>query len=441
MSADEGAWREHLGVDVEPLPGTPALRCSIATIGRSTAVLARWNFEHQGGSFGADDTTAFVAATDIARERGLPLVTVLRSGGTRLPEGMRALVGIPRAALALTALRRAGLPHLSVADNPTTGGVWVSIGSGADIRIAIRDAFIGFSGPRVVEAMTGRRLDPRSGSAQAAYDAGLVDVLAEPVAVAELLGSYLHALRPDEPEPNPPLTPAEPPPDAGDRQVAAEAAADRPNGRQLIEELLDERIPLRGADPAVGAVIGRLSGRRVVAVALAAKRGRMPGPGGFRLLERCAGLGGALSLPVVCLVDTPGADPHTEASGLSPAIAEATLALLSTSSPTLSLVHGAGGSGGALAAAVTDVVGVGRYGWFAALGPSGAAAALRIEPAEASRLMNLTPADLLDNRFADEYVAPGTERRWIAGQLDRLGAQAEDDRRARRLRRWSAPLD
>jgi acetyl-CoA carboxylase carboxyl transferase subunit beta len=445
MNADEQGWRDHLGTEIEPLPGSGSLRCGISRFGSTEsgsvdAVVVRWDFSHQGGSFGSMETTSFIAATHVARDRRLPLVTVMRSGGTKLPEGMRALVGIPRAALALEAVRAAGLPHISIADNPTTGGVWVSIGTRADLRIAMADAFIGFSGPRVVEAMTGRSLPDGAGTAQAAYDAGLVDLIATAETIADEVAALLHVLSPDQAELVDRPSDSAAPDLAGDEQVEAAQNADRPGGQDLIESILDERFPIKGADDEVSAAIGRVAGRRVIAVALGAHRGSMPGPAGFALLERCAALAGSLGTGLLCLVDTPGADPHTEAAGLSAAIAGSLLAVLSTPAPTIALVHGEGGSGGALAGAVTDVVGVSRYGWFAALGPQGAAAALRIDPAEASRLMRVTPSDLLTDGLADEYVAPGTEAAWVARHLDALQALDQTERLEARTLRWSSPL-
>jgi hypothetical protein len=89
---------------------------------------------------------------------------------------------------------------------------------------------------------------------------------------------------------------------------------------------------------------------------------------------------------------------------------------------------------------VTDVVGVGPHAWFAAMGPEGAAATLRIEPSEAARQMQITPADLLASGFGDVYVPTGLEAGWLATTIDRLGAEPADRRVARRLARWSAAL-
>jgi acetyl-CoA carboxylase carboxyl transferase subunit beta len=433
-------WSETLASASDELPGSDVLHCSVATIGGHCCVLVRWDFGHQGGTFGVAEADAFVAATRSAQDRQLPLVTITRSGGTRLPEGMRALVGIPRAALALDDLRAAGLPHISVADNPTTGGVWVAIGAGADVRIAVRGAVLGFSGPRVVTAMTGRSLPEGANTAEAAYAAGLVDAIASHDEVGDLLGRILATLRPDEPQAVPPSKESAPKAREAEAQLSESREAARPCGDELLAAMLAERVPLESADEVTSAAIGRLAGRRVIAVALAGSRGAMPGPHGFALLVRAARLAGDLNLALVVLVDTPGADPHTEADGLSAAIGDAVLAVLRTPAPTVAFVHGEGGSGGALAGAVTDLVGIGEHGWFAALGPEGAAAALRTSVGEAAAQMRITPADLLEDGFADALVAPGTETDWTATAIDGLRVLPLEQRLARRRERWSSPL-
>lgn len=433
-------WADALFAGSTGLPGSPALRCAIGDVGSRPAVVIAWNFASHGGSFGEVDADVFAGAVTHAVERGVPLVTVLRTGGTRLPEGMRALVGIPRTTLALQRLRAAGLAHVSVADQPTMGGVWVSVGAHADVRIAVEGAQIGFSGPRAVTAMTGTSLAAGSNTANAAYDAGLVDTVVPAGSVVELVGRALGLLDPDDGREVAAPPAAHPEPRDGWEQVLASRADARPDGATTIGRLMPDGIPLGSGDATVAVRLGRLAGARVVAVALAGTRSTMPGPAGFTVLSRAARLAGDLDLALLVVVDTPGADPHTEAGGLAPAIGDAMSAVLNTPAPTLCLVHGEGGSGGALAGAVTDVVGVGPWGWFAALAPEGAAATLRIGPDEAARMMHVTPADLLRDGFADDFVASGDEPAWVAATIGRLRAEPAAERLRRRIERWSAGL-
>ncbi|MBL7515877.1 carboxyl transferase domain-containing protein, partial [Frankia nepalensis] len=156
-------------------------------------VVAVWEFDVYGGSFGEIDAAAFAAAADHAAATGRPLLSFLRSGGTRLQEGVAGLVGLPRATLAAAALDDARVPHVAVVDHPTTGGVWVTIAARADLRCAVAGATVGFAGPRVVAAVTGTPPPAGSHTAEAARAAGLVDAVVEPADVGSWLATALAA--------------------------------------------------------------------------------------------------------------------------------------------------------------------------------------------------------------------------------------------------------
>ena len=70
-----------------------AVRWGRASIGGVETVLAAWDFSVFGGSFGERDASAFLAAVELAVKARRPLVTLVRSGGTRLQEGIAGLVG------------------------------------------------------------------------------------------------------------------------------------------------------------------------------------------------------------------------------------------------------------------------------------------------------------------------------------------------------------
>ncbi|MBC7678573.1 MAG: acetyl-CoA carboxylase subunit alpha/beta [Pseudorhodobacter sp.] len=442
-----------------PRPAVRAYRLRGAP-GRPGPVAVAWDFSVQGGSFSEDDATVLAAAARQAVRERVPLVTLVRSGGTRLQEGVAALVGIPRARLALLDLAGAGLPHLSVADAPTTGGVWISVTSAADLRVAVEGATVGFAGPRVVEATTGEVVGPDSHTATSAYDAGLVDAVVPADRAAAWLATALRALAPTAaetaqstgtqgpaaqgPATQTPATQALDTADPGGRGGWEQVLASRArtvSGRDLLAELLTDAVDLQAprGDRTVAARVGRLGGQPVVGVALAAELGGRPTPDGYRLATRAFRLAGRLGLPVVSLVDTPGADPGSasEADGIASAMGEALDALLLCPSPTVALIHGEGGSGGALAVAVADCVLVTPDAYLAAIGPEGATAALRRPAPECADLMRITPADLLALGFADAVVTgAGDLPAYVAQQL----ARPPDARREARRVRWSSPL-
>lgn len=448
-------WRDAVLADVTPLsrPGMDrpasaepdAVSVGVGRIGDAEAVVATWDFSVRGGSFGEHEATMYAVACAEAASTGRPLVSLLRSGGTRLQEGMRALVGIPRAMLALDQLAASGVGHVAVVDHPTTGGVWVAIGSRADVRLGVSGATVGFSGPRVIEAMTGVSIGPGANTAESAAASGLLDAVVSSDEVLDRLVQAVSVLQPDDPAPaalTP--TPIGVPDRSGWEQVVASREATRPDGVELLTGVLSDPVPLTGVDDAAAAAIGRLGGRRVVACAVAAHRDRFTTLPGYLLLRRAAELAGRLSIGLLLLVDTAGADPlpSSEQGGIAGAIADAARAVLSCSGPTLAVVHGAGGSGGALAAALADVVAVTEHGWFGALGPEGAAAALRRPVEEVADQMGITPRELLASGFADALAPtePGALGAWCAARLEVLHQHAQDQRMKVRAERWLNPL-
>ncbi len=455
------AWQSRLLEGASPVPVLSARRDPTSWPGYAPrpavalwrvprlrgAVAAVWDFDVYGGSFGEDDATALVAAAGLAREQRVPLVTLVRSGGTRLQEGMAALVGIPRARVALLALAAAGLPHLSVADAPTTGGVWISVGAAADLRVAVAGATVGFAGPRVVEAVTGALPGPDSHTAAAAAAAGLVDAALAGDDVPAWLERAVAAVAPAVLLGTGAPAPEAPRRTAGTRSGAEQvrrSRAPRASGADLLDRLLPGAVSLAAphGDDTVAVRLGRTGGTGgtgVVAVALAARQGVRPGPDGYRLATRAFRLADRLGLPVLTLVDTPGAEPGpaAERDGIAPAMGEALDALLGCRSPTLCLLHGEGGSGGALAVAAADRLLVTPDSWFAAIAPEGAAAALRRPAEECAELLRLTPADLLALGAADALVEGPDE---VLAALAALVAQDPQQRRDARRDRWSRPL-
>jgi hypothetical protein len=438
-------WRDDIaGPPVNPLgwPGyedRTALRIGRGVVAGHDVVVAVWDFRIFGGSFGERDATTFLAAVDEAIGARRPLLTITSSGGTRLQEGVAALIGMARATTAIRRLADAGVPHVSIADSPTTGGVWTTVASRADVRAAVAGATVGFGGPRVVEIVTGAAPGPDSHTAESAAAHGLVDAVLPADDIDRWLADALAVLD-ALPGPTPALSPpAEP--DAPERdgwaQVRHSRGTGRADGRHLLAQVLVGGVELRGADDSVAARIGTLAGIGPVAgVALAARRAGRPTPAGYRLLTRTAGLADRLGLPLVTLVDTPGAEPGpvAESDGLAPAIGAAMDAVLRCRSASVALLHGEGGSGGALAATCCDRVLVTPDGYMAALGPEPAGVTLRRTPEEAATLQRVGPKDLRALGFADRLVEGSDAGPALAAEISALA----DGRAA--ARDWSRPL-
>jgi acetyl-CoA carboxylase carboxyl transferase subunit beta len=135
----------------------------------------------------------------------------------------------------------------------------------------------------------------------------------------------------------------------------------------------------------------------------------MPGPAGYRKAQRVMRLAVRLGLPIVTLIDTPGAYPGVEAEkqGQAGAIADSILAMTGLRTPVVAVVTGEGGSGGALALAVADRVLMLENAVYSVISPEGCAAILWNDPTaapRAARALRVTAPDLLRLGVADAVV-------------------------------------
>lgn len=395
---------------------------SVRTGRTEHAVLILSDFDVFGGSMGVVHGTKVVRAVDRAIELGMPVVVEVRSGGARMQEGMVSLIQMGRAAAAMGRIRDAGLASVAVLRDPTTGGVMASYASLCDMVGAEAGATIGFAGPRVAEAMTGESVAGRSHTAETAFAAGLVDFVGDEAALRTWTEAALGIidtplvplLLPREAASAMASVPAMPshPTESGHAWAEVLASRDpvRPTGIDVAAALVDSWTELAGVDPTMRAGLATVAGRRVVVVAedRYAGTGR-PSPAGFRLVRRAVALAERLRLPIVTLIDTPGAEPGSDAEldGMVRDLAETFLALVEVKVPTVGVCVGEGGSGGALALGVTDRLLVQEHAIFSVIGPEGAAAILHRDPSRAPEVaehLRLTSSDLLEMGIVDAIV-------------------------------------
>ncbi|NEB61168.1 acetyl-CoA carboxylase, partial [Streptomyces diastaticus] len=150
-------------------------------------------------------------------------------------------------------------------------------------------------------------------------------------------------------------------------------------------------------------------------VAYAAQTGTATRPAGYRTATRLVHLADRLGIPVLTLVDTPGAanDAEAERQGVGPAIADLFGAVASARTPVTTLVIGEGGSGGALALAAPGATWATPDSYFSVIAPEHAAAILKRPPQEVRATagqLRLRPQDLaaLGMIRTNEQLFPGT---------------------------------
>ncbi|WP_435599411.1 carboxyl transferase domain-containing protein [Streptomyces anulatus] len=381
-------------------------------VGDRACVLLAFEFGFLGGSLGRLTGDRLAAAYELALTRRLPLLALVATGGSRMQEGMVALTQLQRVAAASTRLRAAGLPQIAVVRDPTTGGGWATVGAGADVVLALPGAQVGFAGSRVRPADA----DPHAYSAEGQFAAGQVDAVVPPGELAQVVAHWLRALGPHGALPAAPLPrvlSAARLPGTGREAVAAARDPRRPRAEAYLADYFGVRLPLHG-DRCGGTDPGLLCGFGLrpdgLPVAYVAQCGTPTRPAGYRAAARTIRLADRLGVPVLTLVDTPGAanDAEAERAGAGAAIADAFAAVAAARVPVTTLVIGEGGSGGALALAAPDNTHVTADSYFSVIAPEPAAAILKRPPSETGATadqLRLRPQDLLELGVARSIVS------------------------------------
>jgi acetyl-CoA carboxylase carboxyl transferase subunit beta len=380
--------------------------CGVGKIGDVEATLIVFEFGFLGGSVGRRTGDRIEAAFTRARESRTPVVSLIATGGSRMQEGMAALSQLQRIARQAALTRAAGIPQLSVLRDPTTGGGWATLGAGADVVLALPEAQVGFAGSRVRPPG-----DASAYTAESQLASGHVDQLVEdlPGALARWL-TLLTGGSGAAPEPPAALGSLELPTTGWDAVQAARAPS-RPHADAYLDAYFDWREDIAGdrcggVDPGVRCGFGSRGG---VTIAYAAQCGTATLPSGFRTAARLIRLADRLGIPVLTLVDTPGAanDAAAERAGAGAAIAEVFAAIAGASVPVTTLVIGEGGSGGALAFAAPGRTWVTPDSFFSVTSPEAAAAILKRGPEEVPATANqlrLRPQDLVELAIAEGIV-------------------------------------
>ncbi|MEU8968911.1 carboxyl transferase domain-containing protein [Streptomyces monashensis] len=428
LVADPGSFSELTAPQREPEPDGPlgwqgydasraratgrtgeeeSVVCGTARVDGTPAVLIAFEFGFLGGSLGERTGDRLEAAHAHARAHRLPVVPLVATGGSRMQEGMLALIQLQRVARQSALTRAAGLPQIAVLRDPTTGGGWATLGAGADVVLALPGVQVGFAGSRVRPADA----DPAAYTAESQLATGAVDAVVPAPELKETLGRWLRLLAPRAPAPAP-VAEAPPPPALGRTDlprtgwdaVRHARSPERPRAHAYLDAYFTHRLGISGdrcggTDPdGMLCGFGERDGRTV---AYAAQTGTATRPAGYRTAARLIRLADRLGIPVLTLVDTPGAanDAAAERQGAGPAIAEVFGAVAAARVPVTTLVIGEGGSGGALALAAPGNTWATPDSYFSVIAPELAAAILK-RPADEIEAtaghLRIRPQDLVE---------------------------------------------
>ena len=197
----------------------------------------------------------------------------------------------------------------------------------------------------------------------------------------------------------------------------------RPYALDYIRGMMEDAYEIHGDrnfrdDAAIVCFIGKVNGDKTIIIGEQKGRGTqnkirrnfgMPHPEGYRKALRVARLAEKFKIPVLFLIDTPGAYPGigAEERGQSEAIAYNLFELSQMNIKSVSVVIGEGGSGGALAIGVADRLAMMRYSVFSVISPEGCAAILWNDPKkqeQATKAMKITAEDLKKMGLVDAVI-------------------------------------
>lgn len=221
----------------------------------------------------------------------------------------------------------------------------------------------------------------------------------------------------------------------------------RPHFQDYIEHLIDDFTPLAGdryfaEDTAIIGGLGRFRGQSVMI--MGQEKGRdtedrihhnfgMPRPEGYRKAQRLMDLADRFGVPIVTLIDTPGAHPGVDAEerGQSEAIAQGIEMCLSVRVPLISIITGEGMSGGAIAIAAGNEVLMLEHSIYTVISPEGCASILwktGDKKEDAAATQRLTAQELIKFKIIDHIIEEplGGAHRNYDHTMEALGSALQD---------------
>ncbi|RFA23652.1 carboxyl transferase domain-containing protein [Subtercola boreus] len=477
------------GADESVLTGEGLIR------GRRVAVIV-CEFSFLAGSIGVAAAERLVEAIERATRERIPILAGPASGGTRMQEGTVAFLSMVKISAAVAAHRAAGLPYLVYLRHPTTGGVMASWASLGHVTVAEPGALVGFLGPRVYEALYGDEFPEGVQTSENMFRHGLVDAVVAPERLPGLIDRALSVLlggagggggaggaagTPGAGRtpsaggaagaPGAGTTPPAGPPAELERftgtlvsawdSITRSRRATRPGLRALLRTAASDVLPLNGtgqgeSDPGLLLALARFGSQPCIVLGhdrLPRRSGAPLGPAALREARRGIRLSHELGIPLVTVIDTPGAalSKAAEEGGLAGEIARCLAELIMLPSPTVSVILGEGTGGGALALLPADVTLSAQHGWLSPLPPEGASAILFRDTEHAAELaeaQGVASTALLNNGIVDHVVPEHPDAAdepaafclrigaAVEHALAELTAERAEDRLTARLKRY-----
>jgi acetyl-CoA carboxylase carboxyl transferase subunit beta len=407
-----------------------AARYGTAKIGGQPVVVVIADFGFMGGSMGGSHGEAVTLAAELALTTRTPLLAISASGGARMQEGAVSLMQMAKTSQAIARLHEAGILVICLLTDPTFGGVTASYAVLGDLLVSEPGSLIGFAGRRIIEQTLRQKLPSSFQTAEFLLEHGMLDMVEPRENLRHVLRKILTMHKQSG---NVGVPPVDGQPPVVDYATLPEHPAweivelarriERPNTLEYIGYIFDDFQELQGDrlfsnDPAIVGGLARLGELTVMVIGhqkghttgeMVARNFGMANPEGYRKALRLMNYAAKFDMPIVTMVDTPGAYPGTggEERGQSIAIARSIMEMARLPVPIVTVVTGEGGSGGALALAVADRVLIMENAYYSVITPEGCSVILWKSAADAPKAavaLRVTARDLLQLRIVDAVV-------------------------------------
>ncbi len=377
---------------------------------------------YKAGSLDVETIKKILYLISHAKSNKLPLIFVSSSGGIRVQNGVSALLGMSKMALAIKEFKETGL-FISFVTNPTYGGLNASLSSLGDVIIAEENSMIGFSGKKIIQNEIGDPIPEDFQTAEFNLKNGLIDAVVSRAeskeVISRILTQYNKTIKPfsyDKSGNNKYNVNKE-------ELIKKVRSNEHIRPQEIVNGIFDSLLEIHGDrdgndDNSVKCYFAKLDDDYISIVAIDRTNNLednminnygMIGPHGFRKILRFFKLSEKFNSPIVTFVDTPGADPtvDSEKNGQASAIAVLLEAISSITVPIMSFITGEANSGGAISLVTSDYLAMLKNSFFSAISPEGYKDIVFKEGSEKDNWiedLRITPYELLEDGIIDEII-------------------------------------
>lgn len=192
---DTKKYTDRLKAAQEKTDLNDAVRTAVGKSKGKDLVIACMDFSFIGGSMGSVVGEKIARAAEYSLKNKIPFMIISKSGGARMQEAALSLMQLAKTSVRLAQLADAGLPYISLATDPTTGGTTASFAMLGDINISEPGALIGFAGPRVVKDTTGKDLPKDFQTSEFLKEHGFLDFITKRSELKNKVNLYLDLIQ------------------------------------------------------------------------------------------------------------------------------------------------------------------------------------------------------------------------------------------------------